>query len=54
MADTVEQGDSKYSNEPKQREFIQCSNLKMITKLTQMLDLVSRSGYDIQPVNIDP
>ena len=25
----------------------------MITKITQMLDLISRSGYDIKACNID-
>ena len=28
--------------------------MKMITKITQMLDLINRSGYDIKSVNIDP
>ena len=42
-----EQHDPSYEAKPKQREFIQCHNMTMITKVTQMLDLINRSGIDI-------
>ena len=40
--------DPSYQKEPKQRELIQCQNMSMITKMTQMLDLIKRSGIDIK------
>ena len=36
-----------FTVEPKQREFVQCGGMGMITKITQMLDLIQRSGYDL-------
>ena len=45
--------DASHKSEPKQREYIQCHDMKMITKITQMLDLINRSGYDIKSVNVD-